>query len=97
MNLQKFQGWAASEWRMHLTINLKSDIISLPTISVLKRYCQMENEGKKQHVVYVKSEFLEKQLKKHGHHQPYCQGRIIALLEDFVLLFRQESAKLEQK
>jgi len=53
--------------------------------------------GKKQHVVYVKSEFLEKQLKKHGQHQPYCQGRIIALLEDFVLLFRQESPKLEQK
>lgn len=45
MNSQKSQGCVAFEWRTHLTVNLKSDIIYLPTIpAFLEKYCQMEKE-----------------------------------------------------
>lgn len=62
MNSEKSQGWAAFEWKAHLTVNLKSDIISLPPISAL---LVLPDGGREDnYIAYAKSGLLEKQLKK---------------------------------
>lgn len=77
MNSQKSQGCVAFEWRTHLTVNLKSDIISLPTISaLLEKYCQTEKE--KTTILFMQNQgFLKNNWKNMGRASPTARvGRV---------------------